>query len=95
MTWYGRQIAEILSTVQNIDAKVDKIMSDQATEAALAADIETDVAKENTALDGIKTEIANLQAANPSVDFTALQAAVAGQDTAVAAEQAVAASPAP
>jgi hypothetical protein len=79
----------ILHSLQELHAKVDILMSQQDDINALATELETDVAAEDTALSAIEAEIASLQAANPALDLTALRAAVAGQDAAVAAEQAV------
>ena len=70
-------------------AKVDILMTEQDQANALAQQIETDVAAENTALTAIEAEIAALQAGNPAVDFTALNQAVADLGTAAAAEEAV------
>jgi hypothetical protein len=68
--------------------KVDILMSQQDDLNAAAQEIEADVARENTALAAIKAEIASLQGANPALDLTSLNAAVADLDTATAAEEA-------
>ena len=75
--------------LNTISEKLDVIMSQQDEVNAAAQEIQADVAAENTALDAIKAEIAALQGAQPSLDLTGLQAAVAQLDTATAAEQAV------
>ncbi len=88
--WFGIVTnRDILTAVNALTAKVDKLMTQQDDLNAAAQEIEADVAKENTALDAIKAEIASLQGANPALDFTALNAAVADLGTATAAEQAV------
>lgn len=53
-----------------INRKADKIMSDQSH-------LDADVQALGAGLDAIEAEIAALKTANPAVDFTALDAAVA------------------
>lgn len=77
-----------------MDEKLDVIMSEQAGIDAAAQEIQADVAKENTALAAIQAEIAALQAGNPALDLSGLNAAVAALDSATAAEQAVVPPPA-
>ena len=77
-----------------IETTLRKIMSEQDQANAVAAQIETDVAAENTATTAIEAEIAALQAANPSVDFTPLNQAVTDLNSATASEQAVVPPPA-
>ena len=77
-----------------IETTLRKIMSEQDQANAVAAQIETDVAAENTATTAIEAEIAALQAANPSVDFTSLNQAVTDLNSATASEQAVVPPPA-
>jgi peptidoglycan hydrolase CwlO-like protein len=60
----------IYHTLQRIERKVDLIMSEQA-------EIDQDVAELNTAVTNIQAEIAALQAANPALDLSALQTAIA------------------
>jgi hypothetical protein len=95
----NRQLLAAIAIVQasndaqqaSIDAlhlKADALMTEQAGIDAAAQEIEADVAKENTALTAIQAEIASLQNANPALDLTGLNAAVADLDTAAAAEQA-------
>lgn len=62
-------IADIQRTVRTINAKVDH-MTDQQNE------INADVAELTAAVSGIQAEIAALQAANPTLDLTALKSAV-------------------
>lgn len=87
-------LLKIQATVTDIQTKVGTIMSDQATEASIAAEIETDVAADNAATAAIQAEIASLQAANPGIDFTALNQAVTDANAATAAEQALVPPPA-
>ena len=94
--WFGIVThQDILNAVNALNVKVSKLMTQQDDLNAAAQEIEADVAKQNTALDAIKAEIAALQGANPALDLTALNAAVADLDTATAAEQAVVPPPAP
>jgi prefoldin subunit 5 len=60
----------IYHTLQRIERKVDLIMSEQS-------EIDQDVATLNAAVTNIQAEIAALQAANPALDLSALQTAVA------------------
>jgi peptidoglycan hydrolase CwlO-like protein len=60
----------ILAALQRIERKVDLIMSEQS-------EIDQDVAELNTAVTNIQAEIAALQTANPALDLSALQTAVA------------------
>ena len=94
--WFGIVThQDILNAIAALNVKVTKLMTQQDDLNAAAQEIEADVAKQNTALDAIKAEIAALQAGNPALDLTALNAAVADLDTATAAEQAVVPPPAP
>jgi peptidoglycan hydrolase CwlO-like protein len=74
MTWnpnpFADAVFEILRIVRNIDTKVN-LMSEQQ------AELNTDVANLVAALTAIEAEIASLKAANPAVDFTGLEAAIA------------------
>ena len=90
----SRRLADIAESLNHLHGKVDRIMSDQDTVNAAAAQIEQDVAEQNTALAAIQAEIAALQQANPAIDFTALNQAVADLGTATSAEQAVVPPPA-
>ena len=94
--WFGIVThQDILNAIAALNVKVTKLMTQQDDLNAAAQEIEADVAKQNAALDAIKAEIAALQGANPALDLTALNAAVADLDTATAAEQAVVPPPAP
>ena len=79
---------QLLNLLNIINEKADLIMTEQDQVNAAAQEIEADVAAEATALSAIKAEIAALQAGNPALDLSGLQAAVAGLDTETAAEQA-------
>jgi hypothetical protein len=81
-------IAILQASVDTLQLKADAIMTEQAGIDAAAAQIQADVTAEGTALTAIEAEIAKLQAGNPALDLTGLQAAVAGLDTETAAEQA-------
>jgi chromosome segregation ATPase len=80
---------QLQQQLDRIETKVDLMSSQQDEINAEAQQIQADVAAEATALTAIKAEIAALQGANPALDLTGLQAAVAGLDTETAAEQAV------
>jgi predicted DNA binding CopG/RHH family protein len=79
----------ILARLSHIEKQLEKVMTDQDTEAALAQEIEADVQAGNAATSAIAAEIAALEAAHPAVDFTALKQAVADAGTALAGEQAL------
>ncbi len=85
----GTDSAAIKSMLHLILNDLEKIMTDQDTEAALAQEIEGDVQAETAATSAIAAEIAALEAAHPAVDFTALKQAVADAGTALAGEQAL------
>ena len=87
--WLITNPAQLTQQLNRIETKVDTLMTEQAGIDAAAQEIQADVAKQNTALAAIQAEIAALQAANPSLDLSGLNAAVAALDTATAAEQAV------
>jgi uncharacterized protein YoxC len=89
-----QQLDALTATVDILMTKADRIMTEQAGIDAAAQQIETDVAAENTALAAIQAEIATLQGANPALDLTGLNQAVADLGTATAAEQAVVPPPA-
>jgi hypothetical protein len=61
--------AAIMRSLQLLHQKVDIVMSQQD-------DINADVTELTTAVAAIAAEIAALQAANPTLDLTALKAAV-------------------
>lgn len=61
----------ITRTLHDLNQKVDRIMTQQDDLNALVARIDTAVA-------GIRQDIADLKAANPAVDFSALEDRVAG-----------------
>lgn len=61
----------IIASLNNLNRKVDALMSQQDDLNALVARIDTAVA-------GVRQDIADLKAANPSVDFTTLEERVAG-----------------
>jgi predicted negative regulator of RcsB-dependent stress response len=83
---FGTQ--KILAAIAALSKKVDALMSDQSHLDAQVAQIVAGVAALNTAATDIEAEIAALKAANPAVDFTALDAAVASLGSAVTAVQA-------
>lgn len=80
---------QLLRAINEVNEKVDILMTEQAAVDAAAQEIQADVAKENTALAAIQAEIAALQGANPALDLSGLQAAVGQLDQATAAEEAV------
>ena len=86
--------AQILQAIKAVSAKVDILMTEQAGIDAAAQEIQADVTRENTALAAIQAEIATLQAGNPALDLSGLQAAVGQLDQATAAEQAAVPPPA-
>ena len=63
---YERQICNLL---QQINGKVDKLMSQQD-------EINADVTELDGAVAAIQAEIAKLQGSNPTLDLTALKTAV-------------------
>lgn len=58
-------------SLERIERKVDRIMTQQE-------DLDAFVARIDEAVAGIRQDIADLKAANPAVDFTALEERVAG-----------------
>jgi hypothetical protein len=90
----SQQFWLIIELLREQRTLLEKILTEQASVDADAAAIEADVVQENTALAAIEAEVAALKAANPALDFTALDKAVADAGTAAAAEVA-AAPPAP
>ena len=86
--------AQILQAIKAVSAKVDILMTEQAGIDAAAQEIQADVTRENTALAAIQAEIATLQAGNPALDLSGLQAAVSALDSATAAEEAAVPPPA-
>jgi hypothetical protein len=64
----GVTLAHILRSLQALHLKADILMTQQD-------EIDADVTELNTATSAILAEIAALQAANPSLDLTALKAA--------------------
>ena len=85
---------QILQALADLTVKVDILMTEQAGIDAAAQEIQADVTRENTALAAIQAEIATLQAGNPALDLSGLQAAVGPLDQATAAEQAAVPPPA-
>jgi hypothetical protein len=85
---------QILQALADLTVKVDILMTEQAGIDAAAQEIQADVTRENTALAAIQAEIATLQAGNPALDLSGLQAAVGQLDQATAAEQAAVPPPA-
>jgi hypothetical protein len=84
--------AYLAARLDAIDKKLEKIMTDQETVNAAAAQLESTVQVENAALARIQAQIAQLQANQQSgqpLDFTALNQAVADAGAAGAAEDAV------
>lgn len=89
MAWFGvAQQSTLLAVQQQLTAlqtKVDKIMTQDATLAAIAADISADETKQTAALGTIQALVASLQAevaaggASPAT-VAALQAAQAAED---------------
>jgi hypothetical protein len=66
--------------------RLDQMASEQQTQIdALAAQVETSTAAITTAVDGIRQDIADLLAANPTLDLTALTAKVDALGAAAAA----------
>jgi predicted negative regulator of RcsB-dependent stress response len=82
------QYNKIIAALAALTTKVDKLMSDQSHLDAQVAAINAGVAALTTAATNIAAEIAALKAANPAVDFTGLDAAVASLGAAVTAVQA-------
>ena len=71
MTWnLWAQIADIQRTVHTINAKADRLMSQQD-------EINQDVAELTAAVAAIAAEIDALKNANPQLDLSGLEAAVA------------------
>ena len=60
----------IAQALIDIEAKVDKLMSEQA-------ELNTDVANLVAAVAAVSAEIDALKAANPAIDFTGLETAIA------------------
>lgn len=81
---------QILRSLQELHAKVDVIMSQQDDINADVTTIEQGVSNLGTAATAIQAEIAALQAANPSLDLTALNQAAADLTGAVSAVSAIA-----
>jgi hypothetical protein len=82
-----QQLDALTATVDILMTKADRIMTEDAAVAAVATDIETQVA-------ALTAATATLQGANPALDLTGLNQAVADLGTATAAEQAVVPPPA-
>lgn len=81
--------AQILRSLQELHAKVDIVMTQQDDLNAAATEIQAENADLATAAANIAAEIAALKAANPALDLTALDAAVAGIPSAQAAVDAL------
>lgn len=64
-------LRELARTLHEINRKVDRIMTKQE-------ELDAFVARIDTATAGIRQDIADLKAANPGVDFSALEERVAG-----------------
>lgn len=72
MRWSNiRRCARILHTLDEIDRKVGRIMTKQD-------DLNNLVARVDVAVAGIRQDIADIKAANPEVDLSALEERVAG-----------------
>lgn len=67
--WY--LLAGVQCSLEEIDRKVSRIMTQQE-------DLDAFVERIDAAVAGIRQDIADLKAANPAVDFTALEERVAG-----------------
>jgi hypothetical protein len=83
-------LADIQRTVHAINAKADKIMTEQAGIDADVQTIEAGVAKLGDAAARIQAEIDALKAANPSLDLTGLDKAAADLTGAVSSVSALA-----
>lgn len=96
MPWGRRYVSEYEfdSTVRKINERIDEMeASEQAQVDALTAQIGTVATDLANAGSKIQMEIDALSAANPTVDLTALQAAVAPLDASVQALGALAPTP--
>jgi chromosome segregation ATPase len=86
----SRTLRHIAFQLDRILRNQERLMSDQETANALAAEIESDLQAEDADLDAIKQKLADLQNQNPNVDFSSLTQAVNDLDAARAREDAVA-----
>ena len=89
---FGHEARAILAELATLTAKVDTMsQTNQQHADAIAAQLTTIDATLKTGVAAITAEIATLKAANPAVDFTAVDTAVANLGTDVAAAAAAAA----
>jgi hypothetical protein len=89
---FGHEARAILAELATLNAKVDLMsQTNQQHADAIAAQLTTIDATLKTGVAAITAEIATLKAANPAVDFTAVDTAVANLGTDVAAAAAAAA----
>jgi hypothetical protein len=84
----------LLRSLQELHAKADILMSQQDDLTAAATAIQAENADLASAAANISAEIAALKAANPALDLTALDAAVAGIPAAQAGVDALETPPA-
>jgi hypothetical protein len=88
---FGHEARAILAELATLNAKVDLMsQTNQQHADAIAAQLTTIDATLKTGVAAITAEIATLKAANPAVDFTAVDTAVANLGTDVAAATAAA-----
>jgi hypothetical protein len=88
---FGHEARAILAELATLNAKVDHMsQTNQQHADAIAAQLTTIDATLKTGVAAITAEIATLKAANPAVDFTAVDTAVANLGTDVAAATAAA-----
>ena len=87
---FGHEARAILAELAALTAKVDHMsQTNQQHADAIAAQLTAIDATLKTGVAAITAEIATLKAANPAVDFTAVDTAVANLGTDVAAAAAI------
>lgn len=91
----SERLERIERLLHNLNRKADKIVSQQDDLNADVASIEAGVTALSDAATNIQAEIAALQAANPALDLTGLNTAVADLGNAVSAVSALQTPPAP
>ncbi len=70
------ELTAIRESLSVLHRKVDTVMSDQSQLDQTAANIETDVQAINSGVQNVQAEIAQLQQANPSLDFSGVNSAL-------------------